>query len=235
MDIPILEEKVREQVNQLEERELIRTDSTWSLFRYGITGLVHAVIFADARKVSSEEISFEDFIVKYKPTLKTFPRGMGHVQIPLSCLESQGIFIPKAVYDIVHGGDSRFQEGVELFDPDYINLNVALQLSKEGSRSGELLKKIVDSGETDSYLSAFHLVDDNRKKLWQPEDLVDREVAEKGFNLGRYMWQISVAQYFDFESVEPERGRSVKPQITSLCRQLIPYYEGIIKSLENEV
>ncbi|MBI2146609.1 hypothetical protein HYU22_04675 [Candidatus Woesearchaeota archaeon] len=233
MKFPILEEKIQEEANRLELMELIGTDSGWSLFRYGITGLIHMVTFSDAKKVASGEVSFEEFIGKYNPTVKKYARGQGYIQIPINSLEEKGIFVPRKVYDIIHGGTSIFKEGIELFDPDYINLNIGLRISAEGSFLAQLREKIENAGEAEAYFSAFRLVDDNREKLWKPEDLVDKKVAEKGFNLGRYMWQISVAQYFDTEKGKPEIGSEPVPsRIVSICRELIPYYGKIIESLD---
>lgn len=235
MDVPPLDEVVRNEANRLGVSELTGTDSCWSLFCYGMRGLAHSVIFTYARMVAFGEMSFDTFTRLYNLTGRKATRGQTYVKIPLTSLEGEGIFVPKSVYEIVQDGAPSFREGVALFGEDYANLTMGLRFAPPGSNLAQLSRRICGGDEEGRYTAAFTFVRENRTRRWSAQDLVDGATAERGFNLGMYVWKISAAQYFDMEQGQPQMGVVPVPQrIAYLCRGLISYYGAIVQKLEGQ-
>ncbi|HLC71378.1 MAG TPA: hypothetical protein VJI32_05190 [Candidatus Nanoarchaeia archaeon] len=237
MDYPTLDDATKKALNKLTLEEagvhpldytnpdsVLRRDANGGyaheILWYGVDAITHVHLMRMARDISSQKLSPEGFVKKYNLTFEdlTKQHGLrgGWIRVPLTKIESGGIFIPRQAYS-VKGNRRRKDRQIHLFDGDYgnrVELNPRTPNEPDPWPNKQYAKQLMNRG-------------------WKSSDLESPELVEQGIRFGKDMWQTCV-QGFEWCSNYRYEGWGIEeslqlPKVTELGRKLIAYYEEIIK------
>lgn len=202
MKIKNLSKKVKEEINSLTRKEIVKNYAyTHELRWYGLDAVAHFHLMDKARDVYGGKISKDDFVEKYRLRFDKY----GRIAVPFESIEKDGVFIPEMAY---WGKKGRSEVDVSLFKGDHKN------------------RIFMDSWKNKD--SAKGLI--NRK--WEFSDFGTSYLVEQGVIYGKDMWRSCVEEFeetkngviYDGCVCEPP----MDPKIKRLGENLIGYYSGLI-------
>lgn len=177
------------------------------LLFYGVEAVAHYHLMSMARDISEGKISLDEFVKKYGLSFGINPESMyPKLASPqftgnLTLLANDGIFVPQQAYNLPY---VRRSGKIQFFSTDYFN-----RTRQDGWVDESFAEELI-------------------KRTWQPTDLQDPELAEKGMRFDRDLWKTCLLGFEDLQIYQKGVRTAQPDHVTELGKQLIKYYSSLV-------
>ena len=194
MEFPKLEDKIKEEINNLEfSDESFKNPILW----YGVDSVAIFYVMKNAEKNIQESKSLEDFIKKVN--LKVggdLPKINESPYISLNDLVSKGLFLPKNLH--YKSLAKKNERNIYLFNRDYLNMMTFTNWTDNQYAKDLMNKKI-----------SF-------------EEFQDPKIIQNGIKFSKDLWKTSIEQYQEFKKDEKtKRGNELREILINYYSSII--------------